>query len=76
MESYHFTTRCYNSEDLDPNLYPSPSHFTLKIEVAGPSETLVSCHMNYTAFIKASFVLKLYCAIICLKCLVSVLLCF
>jgi len=41
---YHITARCHNLEDLDLNLYPSPTHFTLKMEVACSSETLVSCH--------------------------------
>jgi hypothetical protein len=35
-------TRCYNPEDLDLNLYPSPTYFTLKEEAARSSETLVS----------------------------------
>jgi len=30
----------------DSNLYPSPTHFTLKMEAAWSSETLVSCHIT------------------------------
>jgi hypothetical protein len=30
--SCHNITQCCNPEDYDLNLYPSPIHFTLKIE--------------------------------------------
>jgi len=40
------TTRCHNPEDVDLNLYPSPTHFTLKMEAALSSETLVHYHIT------------------------------
>jgi hypothetical protein len=40
--SYYITTLCHNTEDLDLNLYPSPTHFTLKMQAAWSPETLVS----------------------------------
>jgi hypothetical protein len=39
--SHHF-----NPEDHDLNLYPSPTYFTLKMEAAWSSETLVSYHIT------------------------------
>jgi len=36
----------HNPEDLDLKLYPSSSHFTLKMEAARSSETLVSYHIT------------------------------
>jgi len=38
--------RTYNPEDHDFNLYPSPTHFTLKMEATRSSETLVSYHIT------------------------------
>jgi hypothetical protein len=42
--SYRITERYHNEEDHDFNLYPSPTHFTLKMEAACSSETVVSYH--------------------------------
>jgi hypothetical protein len=43
--SYYNTTSCHNPKYLDMNLYPSPIHFTLKMESVWSSETLVSYHI-------------------------------
>jgi hypothetical protein len=40
LASYH------NPEDIDLNLYPSPTPFTLKMEAARSSETLASYHIT------------------------------
>jgi hypothetical protein len=40
----HTTTWRHNPEDIDMDLYPKPSHFTLKMEEAWSFETLVSYH--------------------------------
>jgi hypothetical protein len=41
-----YPTKCHNPEDHDLNLYPNPTHFTLKMEAAWSSETLVSYHIT------------------------------
>jgi hypothetical protein len=44
LVSYHKTTRRHNPEEHDLNVYPSRTHFTLKMEEAWASETVVSYH--------------------------------
>jgi len=44
--SYNINTRRRNPEDHDLNLYPSPTHLTLKMEAKMSSETLVSYYIT------------------------------
>jgi len=44
MNTHQIIARCHNPEDHNLNLYLSHNHFTLKMEAAMSSETLVSYH--------------------------------
>jgi hypothetical protein len=46
LVSCHIITWCHNPEDLNLNLYPSLTHFTLKMEAVWSSKTLVFYHIT------------------------------
>jgi len=52
LVSCHITTQCHNPGDHDLNLYPSSTHFTLKMEAARSSETLVSYRYSRSSLFK------------------------
>jgi len=46
LVSYHNTTWHHGPEELNWNVFPVPTRFTLKMEAARPSEMLVSYHIT------------------------------
>jgi hypothetical protein len=54
------TTLCHNSVDPDLNPYLSPTHFTLKMEVAWNFEKLLSCNSTTRLQNPEDLDLKLY----------------